>query len=98
MGTMEDMRTALNTTFNILGTTKRALKTTSSSAARILLQHLCLRQQQLHHALAIKVGMFLATTATSIAPTKRAGTKQRSTARKRVVTWPLSTHLPFKNM
>merc|ERR1712037_201972 len=53
-------------------------------------------QLQLHHALAIKVGMFLVTTATSMAPTRRVGSTQRSTARKRAVTWPLSTHLPFK--
>merc|ERR1712154_65637 len=41
----------------------------------------------------IQVGMSLVTTATSIAPTPRAGTTQRSSARKRAVTWPLSTHL-----
>merc|ERR1719507_2069650 len=64
----------------------------------VLQQQLQLQPQlQLHHALAFKAGMFLATTATSIAPTRRAGTSPRSTARKRVVTWPLSTRLPFKN-
>jgi len=59
-----------------------------------LKQHLL--WNNVHHA--IQVGMFLVTTATSIAPTPRAGTTQRSSARKRAVTWPLSTHLPFKNM
>ena len=36
----------------------------------------------------------MVTTATTIAPTQRTGTTQRSTARKRAVTWPLSTQMP----